>query len=388
MAVRGVFASDMGIVGDRKGDFASAILYTDPTGNAPFFALSSGMPSSGAQDTIVNWFEENHNAGRVNITNNAGTGTTIVIDDATNIVPNNVYMVESTGEYLFVDSISGTNITVVRGFTQTTITAVDGSGTPKAMQRIGTAFEEASAKPTALANLGYPRYNYTQIFRNAWDVSGTARVVAFYTGDRVAKNRADCARFHSEDIERSMIWGRKSIGVKNNQPFRTMDGVKVQITTNVNVMATSLTFKKMNDFLQSVFERNIRGKPNERIAFCGNMVVNVINQIVNLNGTMWLEPGQTEFGLKVTKWITPFGEISLMTHPLMVESPLWTKDLYVLHPGAVKTRWLRRTHEDDNDRDGTRNGRDADFGVLTSELSTQYMAERTGGLYTGIDTAG
>lgn len=387
MAVKGVFASDQNIQGTRKGDFAGALLRVDPTGTAPLLALSSGMESMDAVDTVVTWFEENHLAGRINVTNNAGTGTTMSVDDATQVVPGQIFLVEANGEYVFVQSISGSDLTVERGFANTTNTALDGSATPKPIQKIGTAYEEGSAKPTAMANLGFPRFNYMQIFRNAWDATRTARHVEFHTGNVVAKNQRDAAGFHAEDIEKSMWFGRKVIGVKNSQPFRTMDGVLTQITTNVTSQGANTKNEDLTNHLQAVFERNIRGKPNERIAFCGNTVVNVINQIAMLDGVQNLQPGQTEFGMKVMKWITPFGDISLMTHPLFNESPVWTKDLYTLHPGAIRLRWLTRTFEDRNDKDGTRAGIDADFGVFTSELTVEYKAERTGGKYTGIDTA-
>lgn len=387
MAVKGVFASDQNIQGTRKGDFAGALLRVDPTGSAPLLALSSGMESIDAVDTVVTWFEENHLAGRINITNNAASGTTMTVDDVTQVVAGQIFLVEASGEYVFVLSISGSDLTVERGFANTTITAVDGSGTPKPIQRIGTAFEEGSSKPTSFANLGFPRFNYMQIFRNAWDATRTAKRVEFHTGNVVAKNQKDAAGFHAEDIEKSLWFGRRSIGVKNGKPFRTMDGVLTQITTNVEVQGGDTTQLELTDHLQSVFERNIRGKPNERIAFCGNTVLNIIGQIAALDGVTNIQPGQTEFGMKVSKWITPFGDISLMTHPLFNESPVWTKNLYILHPGAMRIRWLERTFEDRNDKDGTRAGADSDFGVFTSELTVEYRAERTGGKFTGIDTA-
>jgi len=166
-----------------------------------------------------------------------------------------------------------------------------------------------------------------------------------------------------------------------------MDGLEAQITTNVTSQSTHVTYIDLRAFLQDVFSYNIKGQPNERIAFCGYSVLGVIDTIAKTFSNMDLDPGATEFGLKVTKWITPFGEISLMTHPLFNENPVWTKDLHVLHPGAMRTRWLRETHHDSYDKDGSRAGRDADFGVYTSELCIEYGAERTGGRYTGIDTA-
>lgn len=387
MAVKGVFASDQGIQGDRKGDFASALLQVDPTGTAPLFALSSGMESADAADTVVTWFEENHISGRINVTNNATTGTTLTVDDVSHVVAGQVFLIEATGEYVFVASVSGNDLTVIRGFAGTTNTTINGSSTPVPIQRIGTAHEEGSSRPVAVANLGFPRFNYMQIFRNVWDVTGTARSVEFYTGNLVAKNRRDASLFHAEDIEKSLWFGRKEIGVKNNKPFRTMDGILVQITTNVTSQSSNTKQSDIDAFLQSIFTYNIKGKPNERIAFCGNTVVTTIQKIAALNGVNNLSPGQTEFGFKITKWMTPFGDISLMTHPLFNESPLWTKDLHVLHPGAFRMRWLRRTKHDPYDRDGSRAGVDADFGIFTSELTCEYRAERTGGKYTGIDTA-
>lgn len=387
MAVKGVFASESGIVGDRKGDFAGALLQTQPTGSAPLLALTAGMRSSDAMDTVITWFEENHISGRIDVTNNAGTGTSIIVDDASHVVPGQIFLVEASGEYIFVTAVSGNTLTVERAFGGTTASAIDGSATPKPIQRIGTAHEEGSAKPTSVANLGYPRFNYMQIFRNAWDVTGTARAVQWHTGDVVAKNRRDAGNFHAEDIERSFWFGKKSIGSKNGKPFRTMDGVLSMITTNVTSQSTNVAVKDLNDFLEDVFSYNIKGQPNERIAFCGNTVLSVLNILAYNYGTINIKPGETSFGLKVNKWMTPYGDISLMTHPLFNESPHWTKNLYVLHPGAVQVRYLRRTKSDDYDKDGSRNGADAEYGVLTTEVSIEYQAERTGGKFTGIDTA-
>ena len=390
MAVQGVFASDQNIPSARKGDFASGILQTMPTGSAPLLALSAGMESQGATDTVVTWFEENHLSGRINVTNNAASGVTLVVDDASQIIAGLVYLIETSGEYIYVESVAGSTVTVLRGFGGTTVTALDGSGTNEPIQRITNAQEEGSGKPTAIANLGFPRFNYMQIFRNAWDVTGTARVVDYHTGDIVAKNKRDAGIYHSEDIERAMIWGKQAIGIQNGKPFRTMDGIQSQIKTNVTAQGTDTTWTEIDQFLMDVFARNIKGKPNERIAFCGNTVLQVLNKIARTDGNLTqinLVPGQTDFGMKITKWMTPYGDISLLTHPLFNESPVWTKDMLVLHPGAMRTRYLRRTFEDMNDKDGTRAGADADFGVITTEMCMEYRSEITGGLFTGIDTA-
>jgi len=392
MAVKGIFASDSNIPGSRKGDFASGLLQTEQTGDAPLFALTSGMKSADASDIIVTWFEENNLTGRIKVTDdNTSSDTTLTVDDATQVTAGTLFMVEGNGEMIYVESVSGSVLTVVRGFGGSTAAAINGAtaGAPDyaPIQRIGNAQEEGSGRQTAIANLGFPRFNYMQIFRNPWDVTGTAKAVEYHTGDLVAKSKADAARMHAADIERSILFGRLATGTQNSKAFRTMDGITNQLSSNVQAQSTNTKWEDIDLFLEGVFNRNIKGLPNERIAFCGNTVVRILNEIARLDSTMNIMPSEDVFGIKIKRWETPFGDINLMTHPLFSESPLWTKDLIVLHPGAMRVRYLRRTHEDRNDTDGSRAGVDADFGTLTTEMSMEYKAEATGGYFTGIDTA-
>ena len=387
MAVQGIFTSDSNIQGSKTGDLASGLLETEQTGDSPFFALTSGMQSSDARDVIVTWFEENPMTGRTTITNNATTGATLIVSDATQLLAGTICLIETTGEMIFIQSITGSTLTVTRGFGNTTITSINGSVTPVGFQRIGNANEEASARPTSIANLGFPRIQYMQTFRNSWDVSGTAKAVSYETGNIVAKNRADALMIHAADIERSSLFGVLAIGVISGKPFRTMSGVTSQLTTNITTQGANTTWSELDIFLQGVFSRNVRGKPNERIAFLGDTALLTIQKIARLNGITELMPAQSKFGMNIREWHTPFGIINLVRNPLFSQSPLWTQDLLVLHPGVIETRYLRRTVEDRYDMNGQRAGVDADFGVFTTEMCVTYKAEATGGRFTGMTTA-
>jgi hypothetical protein len=386
MAIKGVFNSDANINGTKKGDFASSVLQIDPTGRAQLLALSAGMPSRDMGDVVTTWFEETHISGRQKVsTGGNSAASTIVVADASSYTVGVILEVQDTAEQIFVTAISGSTLTIERGFGGSTAATIGSSTTY--VQRISNANEEGSSRPTAVANIGVPRFNFAQIFRNTWNVSGTAMAVDYITGSVEAKNKRDAGLFHAEDMERAFWWGRKSLGIRNNSPFRTCDGILTQMTTN-DVDAGALTnWADVDAFLQTIFQRNIKSKPNERIAFCGNTVLSVLNRLAALNSQITITPGQAEFGLKVMKWLTPYGDISLMTHPLMVENPVWTKDLHVLHPGAVEVRYLRRTDHDPYNSDGSRAGVDADYGVFTTEASISYMAEVTGGSMTGFTAA-
>lgn len=388
MAVRGIFTSDAGIAGDKKVDFAGALLQTEQAGDAPFFALSAGMKNEPINSIVSVWFEEDFLTGRKLVSNNAGTGATLTVDDGSDVVPGQFYLIESTGELVYVTAVSGETLTVERGFAETSVQSIDGSGTPLGLQRIGTAHEEASARPVSFANLGYPVFNYVHIFRNSWDASGTAQAVQYHTGDVVAKNRREAAMFHSEEIERALFFSKRSAGVRNGHAFRTMDGLITRIATNVVAQAGGgVKWVDIREFVQDVTNIRIKGMPNERIGFVGNSVLNVVDNLAWNFGVVNLEPGATMFGMNIRKLRTPYGDINLVTHPMFNMSPIWTEQLVLFHPGAIVIRWLRPTHEDNYDRDGSRAGVDADFGVITSELTCEYKVEKTAGLFTGMNTA-
>lgn len=394
--IQGIFASNQGIIGERAGDFASAILMTNPTGRAPLLGLTSGMPKESAQDTTFTWFEDSHEPGRQACVS-GGTSTTVVVDDASFYPPNTILEVQETGEHLFVASAVGNSLTVVRGFAGTSIVSITSS---HHVQKIGNAFEEASAIPVAVMQQGAPRFNFVQIFRDAWAISGTAKAVKYLTGSKIAKSKADCATYHSESIERSFIWGKKTLTTLNGRQFRTTDGILTQIESYGGTVTTAahdsgsgavageISRSDVEDFIQDVFTYNVMGQPNERVAFIGNKALAEINKMAYLDGTFQFGTSETKLGVKITQVQTPFGTLNLMTHAMMNENPVWTHEMYVLHPGAIKKRVLRDTFPEtlDGSAGGTQ-GRDADEGVITSEMGIQVGAAKTMGIYRNIQKA-
>lgn len=390
--IQGIFNSNQGIVGERVGDFASAMLQINPTGEALLLALSSGMTRTGCQDTAFTWYEDVYQPGRQDVTT-TGTGVTVGVADGSNYIPNMILLVEETGEHMFVSATNGNSLTVRRGFAGTTVVALT---TSMHVQLIGNAHEEASNRPTAITQQGHPRSNVTQIFRNAWAVSGTATAVKFRTGNKVAQNRQHCAQYHAEDIERSFLWGRKHIETINGRPFRTSDGILTQIsqyggvveTANTGSTAGNLSRVDLEDFMRRIFAKNIKGQPNERIAFCGDIVLQVLNQMAMLDGTYYLKAEETKLGIKITTLLTPFGTLKLMTHPMMSVNPIWAHELYVLHPGGINKRILRDTFEQNYDQNGNKlNGVDADEGIVTTELGFECKAAQTMGIFRNIQKA-
>lgn len=393
--IQGIFASNNGIVGDRVGDFSSTILRMQPTGTSLLLALSSGMNKAGAGDTVFTWFEDSHQSGRTNIVSGdgAGLGPNLTVGDGSYYVPGSVAMIEETGEHVLVITVANNVLTVTRGLAGTAIVAVTNAMN---LQQIGNAHEEASGMPVARTQQGAPRLNYTQIFRNSWAISGTAKAVQYRTGSKLARNKRDCASFHAEDMERAFMWGRKHIGVLNGKQFRTTDGVVTQIENYGGTVESAATgavpgeFSRIDfeEFIRAVFSINVKGQPNERIALGGDQVLAVLNQMTMLDGTYNISAGESKVGIAVTTIQTPFGTLRLMTHPLMNENPMWSKELYVMHPGAIRKRVLRETNDEGYDANGKRiQGKDADEGVITTEAGIEVGAARTMGILRNVNKA-
>lgn len=380
MAVKGIFVSDAGALNERTGDLSSQILYEERGGGVPLFALSAGMANTDANSAIVSWYEEGIMHSRTLITQvPQASGNMIVVEDASWLHENMILMVESSGEYLLILGVSGNTLTVQRGLSSTGVTPIVVGGTEEAVQLIGTAFEEASERPTAIATSPYPRTNVTQIFRRSWDISGTAEATTYRFGNRTDKNKATAAMNHALDIERTLLWGKKHVGVVNNKPYRQMDGILAQIRSNIFLSPIAgLQRRVLDDYVERLFSKNIKGEPNERLTFCGNAAVRALNEIVWRYGSYNISAKENTFGIDVKRYETPFGDLTLMIHPLMNESPVWSHQMYSFHPASLEMCWLRRTFHQDGDEKGKASDlRDATSGVFTSELTCKLKLEAT-----------
>lgn len=324
--------------------------------------------------------------------------TSITVADGSLYVAGQILLCMETGEQMIVTASNGNVLTVIRGSGGTTPTAMT---TAMFVQAIGNAQSESSDMPTAVTQQGIARFNVTQIFRNSWAVSGTAKAINFRTGGKVAKNKRDCAMYHAEDIERSFLWARRDTRTLNNNPFRVTDGLISQLeqygatVTTANsaapgagAIAGQLSFNDFEDFMRIVFAKNVKGQPNERLCLGGDIALSQFNKMARLDGTYEVYKEETTYGIQVNTIVSQFGRLKILTHPLMNENPVWQKELYVIHPGAVIKRVLREPNEEGYDTNGQRiDAKDADQGVITSEMGVAIGAAQTMGIYRNISKA-
>lgn len=358
--------------------FAGMITRLMPNGSAPLFGLTSMLKDETAVQVEHGFFTKTMIFPSVTINAAQAVGdTTLTVVSTTNILPGMMLRNQATGETFIVNTVvSGTSITVTRGVGTVAAAAMSAA---QVCYQVGNAFEEGSNRPSALSIQAVRVTNYTQIFRNSWALTDTARATQVIAGDtNVAESRSECAAFHAVDIEKAIFWQQKYQGTRNGQPFRTMDGLINQVTVNaaanVTTAGATTNYTQLETALDVCFNTVTDPKvANERVLFCGGGAKKVLNNIGRLNGTYQLVDGQTSYGLQFSSFKTSRGTFRMIEHPLFNSNADWAKMAIAVDLSSFNLAYLgdRKTVSSEYGTKGQalENGADAIGGSLTTELT-------------------
>ena len=251
-----------------------------------------------------------------NITNSAGTGTTINLGssagatDHTNyVVPNTLIKVPSTGEVMLVTAVDSStgDITVTRGY-GTSTSSIDGSTTPVPVVILGTAFPEASAG----TDLNFhttkqtDNYNYIQIFREPVKVSRTADLTATYGGKvRVTEQKKKAIEV-LRNIELAFLYGVRHNDTSNGR--RTTGGALYFISSNVDDIGGALTYSALETHLRDLF----RYGRQRKFMFASPLVTSAVSIIAEARGSVRLVPKANSYGVAISQWHSPHGDLMIV----------------------------------------------------------------------------
>lgn len=369
-----------------KKSFAAYITRLMPNGSAPLFGLTSMMKTETAVAPEHGFFTKTMLFPQLILSAAAlSTDTILNVTSSINVLPGVLMRVDSTGENVIINSvISAFQVSVQRGVGTVPAAAISSA---VALYSIGNAFEEASLRPPALIINPVRITNLTQIFRNTWAVSDTVRATQMIAGDsNDAESKQDCSMFHAVDIEKNIFFGQKSQSSRNGMPFRTMDGIISIIgnlayypasysSANIFTAGGTTNYTQLQNFLEPLLNQATDPKAaGERVIFVGGTAKRVINDIGRLNGTYYLQNGNTSYGLQFSTFMTARGTFRLIEHPLFNSNPSWSKLAVVVDLSSFSLAYLgnRKTLSRDfngANEDAADNGIDAVGGTLTTELT-------------------
>lgn len=374
---------------ERPKNWREMILYLYPRSQqkSPLNALIAGMRNQPTDDPEFNWFEK---ASPVRYTAaNYSTGydsaaTSIVVDDGSFFRAGDLVRNESTDEVMRVttDYASGNTIVVARGWGSTATGITDGDE----LFIVGTAIAEGASGRSALYKDPTKVYNYTQIFRYPLKITETARATHLRTGAPYKDMKREALDQHTIDMERAMIWGVRKEDLTGDEPKRSTGGILSFLSTNVTtVSGGGLTYSALMTFLKGLFAKG----SGEKLCFCGNQFLLVLNLMAESRGEFNMNAGQSVYGIKITEWVTPFGTVYIKNHPLFNEVTSHSKMGLFIEPRNIIYRYLSGngvnrntkflTDREDNDEDSTED-------EFLTECGLEIQHEATHGVLKNVNS--
>jgi hypothetical protein len=392
----GIFNTSLNPAELNTRSFAGTILRLFPNGSAPLFALSSQSGKSVAKTSTHGYFSKTMSF--VVTTSTAGdtnVATTLTIGSNVGMLRNMVLHNPRTRENVRVVSVPAgtTTVEVTRAFGRVSAAAINAGDT---LMQVGTAFEEGSLRPSPKQLATTYVANYTQIFRNAWGLTDTARASMSEQGySNIAESRKDCMTFHSMDIESAIIWGQPKMDTTGNTPVHATQGVidamEQYAPGNTNTAAATTTFDQLVTLMEPAFQYSTdMSNAKMRVGFGDRTAIRVLNDIGHKYGQIQISQNETSFGMRFTSFKFYAGEINLVEHPLM-NGLGRSGTLLVMDMPALKLAYLegRDTKPEEYGGNGkaVELGTDGVGGSLTSELAAELINPYSCALVEGLTAA-
>jgi len=342
--------------GERPQDFREMILWTNPNGTAPLFALSAKMKKEVCNDPQIHWWEETNSIARATVDGaiTDATVTTVVVDAAVGeaggalqFAVGDLLQVEEdveayTTEILEVAAVaSDTSMTVIRGAAGSTAAAFANA---IGLLRIGSVHEEGSLSPGSVTTNPVKYTNYTQIFKTAYQLSRTAENTYFRSGDPLKNDQIRKSFAHSEKIEQALFWGMASEDTGGGGlPLRTMGGLREFVTSNRTQFSADPTVDTFIAALSPVYNYEAGAAGDQRIIYAGNGAINYLNKLIaGESSTRMQYDGIIDiYGQKLRQFTIPQGSFAIKSHPLMNVHPVYTNSMFVVNPSGLIYRPLK-----------------------------------------------
>jgi hypothetical protein len=359
----------------RPKNWRETILYLYPNGDAPLTAVLSKMKEESTDDPEYNWWTKSlaSQGGDVasiytdilstEYTTGGAAGETVYAKMAAAVaseirVGHQVLLRTST---VYADDTNAKVTAVVQNgassYAACQLLMADPTTTGLAscdtILVIGNINAEGAAMPDAIAYDPTKLYNYTQIFRTPLEITRTARKTKLRTGDQYKEAKREALEIHGIEMEKAFIWGIRTENTgSNGKPERTTggiiqwiednSGVSDDFTTNTDFTDTSW-LAEGEEWLDAQLEEIFRYGSDERLAFCGSLVILAINKLVKEYGNYEFTPKTTSYGIRVMEWVTPFGVIHMKRHPLFSYETTNQRQMLVLEPKDLRYRYVDDT---------------------------------------------
>lgn len=346
-------------VDERPKSFRENILFFSPNGNAPIFALTSKAGKKSVTDPEFAWWAESQTLTRLIVSGALASGdSTVTVSSvdptattmsalygtATQLKPGDILLVEPTAdaqawanEYLEVDGVIGdTQFVAKRGAGGSTPASIANG---QALLLVGSAYAEGTGAPKAVSRNPLKFKNYIQIFKDSYELTGTAAETTLRTGNPWSNDKKRKMFDHAKSIEMAFMFGRQAeVTGTNGKPQRFMSGFRDFIpVSNTTVFGAPTTATSFSDAVAPAFNFDCGGG-DTRIGFCGNAARTELGKVIQNTTGIRIDLGNIVkvFGIDFQEFILPMGRVLLKSHPLLSQHPLYKKSMFLLDFSAIK----------------------------------------------------
>lgn len=296
----------------RVRDVGDKLAYLDPNA-APFTLILQKAGERKVSNPKFEWMEKDLPArwDQLGAAHLVGD-TALTVDNPGYFSVGDIVNVVRTGEKMRVTDIGATTITVVRSVGTTAAAALNDNDD---LQIIGNAYAEGSPLGLEKSHVEQYLYNYTQITRTPFGVTGTQDQSENYTGKDRKRLRAEKLIEHKIDMERTALFGERDIDTTStNNPRRYTGGAMFYLQDNIKDAGGALTGNEIESWLQDVYQHTGGGGDN-RILLASPLIISVIDQLAV--GNLQLVPSDKTFGIAVRQWLTSHGTFNIVKHRLL-----------------------------------------------------------------------
>jgi hypothetical protein len=375
---------------ERPKNFRERILWLEPNGDSPIFALSGKAGKYSVDDPEYAWWCETMNVVRLQVNGVLASGaTTVVVDSpdptastlttpwgiATHLKPGDLLLVEPATlssfnpEIIRVEEVlSSTTFSVTRGAGGTSAASIPDDSW---LLLIGSAYGEGTSSPRATTRNPVKFSNYTQIFKDSYELTKTADATHARTGDPWSNDKKRKMFDHSRAIEHTLLYSvnNQETVDANGKPLRYTKGLRGFVpATNIKYFSTAVNTDDLLTYLKPAFEFSMPGSSDTRVGFVGNTGLMELGKIIRNDDSVMMQLGDTikMWGINFRELTMPWGRLLLKSHPMLSRAPTFAKSMYVVDFSALK--WAPLTGRDTKTFDDVQNkDEDARRGYVQTE---------------------
>lgn len=317
----------------KKQSVTDEILLLNPNQTPLLNLIGFSEPVIG---TTHGWYEDEVFATKSTVTVLAtAAATELVVADTEAFRPKSVVQIDEEMLLVTAVNIADKKITVVRGYAGSTAAAIVKDAEIEALFVEGV--EGADARDARYKQRQHVD-NFTQIFDDSVEVTGTAQEVGQYgIGDLYGFEKAKKELEVALQLEKALISGLKY----DSGHVRQMKGIRSFIQSNVTTATTAVDIKMLNDIAQKVYSNGGFAGGGQYAFMVPAKQKRAISDL-RLDG-LRLTQAETSRGQVVDHIVNDFGSF-----PVIMNDNLKSDELMFIDQNRVKIRPLGNrgfTHE-------------------------------------------